>query len=850
MRPATPSKRLICRLDSLEHRLLLAFVSPDVSWGDAGLADTAVGQIHFSKLLDDGKTLAIAEAPTGEAIAVLKLNPDGSPDLSYGNDGARYQIPMNFADIHSVITQPDGKMLVTGGNNQILFVARLMPDGRIDANFGINGLADRFSTPEIIEGSSPSAPIGGIVVQSDGSILAAGSVYHSFQDHNSPVAALVRLNPDGSLDMNYGNAGLVIIENVEGVRPQALALQSDGKVILIGNAPGDGGYITRLNPDGSTDTTFGGGDGYVLSNVLTGDDQFQSLVALPDDKLLVGGGSYNSVGAVHPTVFGLPLVMRFNSNGAVDTSFADDGVFTTEPVTGTVSIQDKLQLIDALTIDSQGRIVASAHGKDGEGRLIVYRLTSGGLADNTFAPGGKVSTSSEFYAESAWVRSDDRIVINGSVASDEGAIAMLDEQQPVELGSNGTIYIHGTDSADTMTVTPDGTDLLVTFNGAQSSFDSDEVTGLNVDLGAGDDVLSAAISFNCTVAGGTGADSITTGDGNDRITDSGNGNDTIRSGNGNDSINAGDGNDQVVTGSGQATVNGGAGNDSITVGDGRMLLNGGTGHDTITTGASDESQIFGDTGDDIITTTGSVIVRAGPEGATSETDNDDVTIKGGRATVTLSYGNNVVRIESSKGASVGGGPGNDLIITGSGDDHIDPHGGNDTVYSNGGNDYIAQLGDFDYIDSGSGNDTVDTGSHGPPLPDEVHTQSGNDFVVLRNGGVAHLGSGNDRFDATKLPGVNEDTVPVTVYGNGGDDSIVGSGASDLLNGGDGNDTIRGAEAKDRIYGGAGNDQLFGDSGGDRIFIDDGELDQVNGGGGTDTCDADALDQLTSVEATS
>jgi hypothetical protein len=80
----------------------------------------------------------------------------------------------------------------------------------------------------------------------------------------------------------------------------------------------------------------------------------------------------------------------------------------------------------------------------------------------------------------------------------------------------------------------------------------------------------------------------------------------------------------------------------------------------------------------------------------------------------------------------------------------------------------------------------------------------------------------------------------TVYGNGGDDTIIGSTGQDLLYGGTGNDTISGGANDDYLYGDEGADTLNGDAGADYLSGDAG-ADTLNGGDGGDVLHGDAGD---------
>jgi Ca2+-binding RTX toxin-like protein len=286
-------------------------------------------------------------------------------------------------------------------------------------------------------------------------------------------------------------------------------------------------------------------------------------------------------------------------------------------------------------------------------------------------------------------------------------------------------------------------------------------------------------------------------------------------------------------------IDGGAGNDAIDL-SGFSLVNigstknkvtvlGGAGNDTIKgSKGSEEDDLFGNAGDDVITANGSgTNIIFGDDGEVS-----DLTIIGFAKSLddgrdTLTYGG------SGNSFIFGGGGAVDTITGGAGDDYLigdagvmnftdssksmagvvinDPtgrgvDGAND---GSGGNDTITGGGGKDVVYGGGGEDTITTGS-------------GNDFI--------DAGAGNDI--------VSDSGGTNTIYGGTGDDSITGGSGIDYVYGGDGNDTIYGGDSNDQIHGGKGNDILYGQGGNDYIYGDD-DADWIEGGAGNDVLDGGA-----------
>jgi uncharacterized delta-60 repeat protein len=224
----------------------------------------------------------------------------------------------------SVALLPGGKFLLggTGWNGGIDFmVARFHADGSPDLSFGSRGRA-------FIDVSGDDRLVY-IKALPDGKILLAGAA--NVGDFNGPVAgtfALARCLADGRIDSTFGNNGRVVTthgipDNYNNYATAAL-VQPDGKILLAGNIaeafypPGAADIaLLRFTPGGAPDTTFGTG-GVAALQVGPGHNEANGIALQADGKIIVAG--------VSDTLNGDIMLVRFHTNGIVDTSFGDGGI--------------------------------------------------------------------------------------------------------------------------------------------------------------------------------------------------------------------------------------------------------------------------------------------------------------------------------------------------------------------------------------------------------------------------------------------------------------------------------------------------------------------------------------------
>jgi Ca2+-binding RTX toxin-like protein len=202
--------------------------------------------------------------------------------------------------------------------------------------------------------------------------------------------------------------------------------------------------------------------------------------------------------------------------------------------------------------------------------------------------------------------------------------------------------------------------------------------------------------------------------------------------------------------------------------------------------------------------------------------NDHILGMGGDDTLSGGLGNDVLD----------GGAGNDTLFGGSGKDVLDGGAGNDTLVGNDGG-AGAFLHESNTLTGGNGNDTLigdasDTINGGAGL-DVLQADNANPWTVdLGATSIETMlsGFGDDHIDGSTQ------TVGVTVFASGGNDTVIGSSFNDFLWGGDGNDTLTGGAGNDLLFGDVGADSLSGGAGNDTLYGDNSDI-HIDGGAGTD-----------------
>ena len=246
-------------------------------------------------------------------------------------------------------------------------------DGDLDTSFGIGGRV-----------SSRSESANATAIQPDGKIVVAGSVLST-----SPGAAdfaLVRYNSNGSLDTTFGIRGRVTTDfSGRGDGALALAIQSDGRIVAAGSTRNlyDNDFaLARYNRTGSLDTTFGTA-GKITTDLSGSGDSIYAIAIQADGKVVATGEMRATPG---PDLSPYGVIVRYNSDGSVDTGFGIDGRVTTDLPNGSTSAH-------AVAIQADGKIIAAgtfaSSNRQSDYRGLLIRYNTDGSLDKTFGDRGK-----------------------------------------------------------------------------------------------------------------------------------------------------------------------------------------------------------------------------------------------------------------------------------------------------------------------------------------------------------------------------------------------------------------------------------------------------------------------------
>jgi len=311
-----------------------------------------------------------------------------------------------------VVQQSDGKIVAAGLTIQIAAGDEAVGGTEV-VRYNLDGTRDASfgDGGAVTFGPAFGLGVSSMALQPDGKIVLLGSDFTGVQ------FALVRLNTDGSTDASFGKGQVITGFSQGGAVGLSVAVQPDGKIVAVGGA-GNSVALARYNPDGSLDQGFGTGGEVIFQDTSA---IALSVAIQPDGKIVIGGinhaGVFFALNALRVIQGAQLMAARLNADGTIDTQFASNGVALLTIKSGAMASQIALQ--------PDGKIVAAGMAEESTGLLdfALARFNQDGGLDESFGSGGQVLTNFDGRSDAAFaltIQPDGKIVAaGGSLAPPE-----------------------------------------------------------------------------------------------------------------------------------------------------------------------------------------------------------------------------------------------------------------------------------------------------------------------------------------------------------------------------------------------------------------------------------------------
>ena len=369
------------------------------------------------------KIVAVIVATTAILMfALTAYASDGDLDTTWGGDGVVVSTHSDSSASYAVANYPDSRVLVVGSvtdspSSRIL-INRFLADGSADTS--CNGTGKFVDTVN-------DAVASDVVVLSDGSFIIAGTI----QINNKGTLFVAKFTNTCNFDATFGTNGVATYLAGDGTSARALTLQSDGKIIVVGDeypTVSDSNdqriLVARFSAVGIIDNSFGLNGRFISTANQKG--QAQDVVIDSSGRIIFTG---SIVGTVAPDA---AITGRLTSNGSLDSTFATQGYlineFNGDPRLNAIAIRPNGNLV---AVGTYGGPFPSTQQSP-----IVVCLTQAGAFDSDCGVNGWTYLStlnSDVYADDVIVTSDNKILLSG--ASDDGTLRPI----VMRLNDNATL---------------------------------------------------------------------------------------------------------------------------------------------------------------------------------------------------------------------------------------------------------------------------------------------------------------------------------------------------------------------------------------------------------------------------
>jgi uncharacterized delta-60 repeat protein len=364
----------------------------DTSWGGVGYIKTSILSPNAGNATDSGRAVAAQLdgkvvvagvcAPNSYHACVARYNTNGTLDTSFNGSGTATFLLVGGnpnRQATSIALSPYGHILVVTGckdssNVEQYCAIRFSSNGSLDTSFGTNGLVrTTFATPG---NNYPSS----VVYQSSGRFVLGGRCGSNF--------CAIRYTENGTaIDTSFGSNGVVTtVVTVTGQSDResfTMTIDVLDRVLLAGTCLVNSRTVfcvSRYSKDGAIDTSFGT-SGLVAADLFAGSSYAYGIALQEDHKILLTGKTFNTIAGVNLQDY---ATVRYTMDGAVDTSFGNNGVVITR-------IANRQSVASVVIAQTDGKIVVAGYCEDfpeSRNRFCLVGYNENGSIDSTFNPSG------------------------------------------------------------------------------------------------------------------------------------------------------------------------------------------------------------------------------------------------------------------------------------------------------------------------------------------------------------------------------------------------------------------------------------------------------------------------------
>lgn len=326
----------------------------DTTFGTGGKVTTDIGSSTIDgaygvAVQPDGKIIVVGTS--ANKFAIVRYTPAGVLDTTFGTGGKTTTSLTGTSIAYDVAIQTDGKIVVAGVSNSKIIVARYTSAGVLDTT--------TFAATKgyVLTSLTGTSIVYGVALTSSGKIVVAGV-------SNSQLM-VAQYTSAGVLDTTAFGSGLGYVATTIGTTSSgyAVAINGSGKIIVSGvttTSSNSNFVVAQYTSAGVLDTTFGSGNGYVITE-FGSTDIGCNIAVQPNGNIIVGGISGGNC-----------ALSRYTSTGVLDSTFGVNGKITTELDSGKVSG------FMGLSLQQDGKIVVSATTSSMGGDFVTARYLGDG----------------------------------------------------------------------------------------------------------------------------------------------------------------------------------------------------------------------------------------------------------------------------------------------------------------------------------------------------------------------------------------------------------------------------------------------------------------------------------------